>query len=334
MEKNLKIEFIDNPDFNQWLNENFPVDIEEYEFQSSEVLYNQKYDWYLDALSRYNKNPQLVLERVYKNFPNPIAHYLYEAEENYQNSHHRLDSLKSCWESIIFLIYGLIVGEARHRSFDLKNMGLNSWAKFHSDKVHDKLTIVENILDYVTKNGIPFECSVVIPIITLTDIRTLNQERNGFEHASAKTAKQQEVLYAELFPILSKILKELIGLENVKLFRYHNADIPLLPRCEIYNGNSINGKKEPIVLKKDNYFEIVDHFNAKSVFAQINGETFCVSPFIHFFQEDHETNALLCFYKKQKSGKYKFEVVSKSKDRDFEISDFEEIENKLKSLII
>jgi hypothetical protein len=95
------IKFLDNSDFNDWLNENYPVSIAEYEFNSSEVLFNQKYDCYVEALENYNKDPQLVLERIYKNFPNPIAHYLFEAEANYQNNHHRLDSLKcfSGWSS-------------------------------------------------------------------------------------------------------------------------------------------------------------------------------------------------------------------------------------------
>ncbi len=84
------IEFIDNPEFNLWLNDNFPVEIEEYEFRSSEVLYNQKYEWYIDALGRYNKDPQIVLSRIIDNFPTPIAYYIDQAENNYQNEHHRL----------------------------------------------------------------------------------------------------------------------------------------------------------------------------------------------------------------------------------------------------
>lgn len=333
MEENGKIDFMDNIEFNTWLNENFPVEIDEFSFLASEILY-QNYDLYIAALEKFNNDPGLVLERIYKKFPNPIAHYLYEAEVNYQNNHHRLDSLKSCWEAIIFLIYGLVVAEARHKLIDLKSIGLKDWTKFRSDKVHDKLTIVENILDHVTKKGIPFECAKIIPIYTLTDIRKLNQERNGFEHASAKTSKQQENLYNELFPVVTKVLGELIALEGVTLFRYHNADNPLLPRCEIFNGSSLSGRKENIVLRKDNYFEIVDHFNAGSIFAQINGEAFSLSPFIHFDQEDHETNAFICFFKKYGGGKYKFEVVSKSRNKDFDVSDFNEIETKLKALIL
>jgi hypothetical protein len=209
-----KIKFLENPEFNQWLNDNFPVEIEEYEFHSSEVLYNQKYEWYVEALERYNKDPQIVLWRIIENFPTPIAYYIDQAENNYQNEHHRLDLLKSCWEAIIFFIYGLVVAEARHRSIPLKTIGLFKWDTFRSDRVHDKLNIVENILDYVTKNAIPFECASIIPIGTLADIRKLNQERNGFEHAAAKNAQQQRELYRELFPLVTNVLNQLMGLEK------------------------------------------------------------------------------------------------------------------------
>lgn len=333
MEEADKIKFLDNPEFNDWLNDNFPVEIEEYEFHSSEVLYNQHYDGYVKALERYNQDPQIVLWRIIENFPTPIAYYIDQAENNYQNEHHRLDLLKSCWEAIIFFIYGLVVAEARHRNIPLKTIGLTSWSTFKSDRVHDKLNIVENILDYTTKNGIPFECASIIPIATLADVRKLNQERNGFEHAAAKTAMQQRELYKELFPLVRNVLNQLMGLEKVRLFRYHEAAQPLFPRCEIFNGSSLGGKKDIVTLHRDNYMEILDDFDNTTVFAQINTTAFCLAPFIHFFQEVHETNALICFFKKHNGGKYKFEVVSKSQDKEFEPADFDKFENKLKSLI-
>jgi len=334
MEEADKIKFLDNPEFNDWLNDNFPVEIEEYEFHSSEVLYNQHYEGYVDALERYNQDPQIVLWRIIENFPTPIAYYIDQAENNYQNEHHRLDLLKSCWEAIIFFIYGLVVAEARHRNIPLKTIGLTSWQTFKSDRVHDKLNIVENILDYTNKNGIPFECASIIPIATLADVRKLNQERNGFEHAAAKTAMQQRELYKELFPLVRNVLNQLMGLEKVRLFRYHEAAQPLFPRCEIFNGSSLGGKKDIVTLHRDNYMEILDDFDNTTVFAQINNTAFCLAPFIHFFQEVHETNALICFFKKHNGGKYKFEVVSKSQDKEFEPTDFDKYENKLKSLII
>lgn len=193
------IVFAANPNFNNWLEENYPVEIEEYTLSPSDVLYNMKYDWYVEALSRYATDPKVSLTRIEDNFPAPIAYYFYQARHNYQNAHHRLDLLKSCWEAIVFFLFGLVVAEARHRGIVLKTIGIK-WKTLWSDKLHDKLTITENILDHVTKNGIPFGCATLIPISTLTDIKRLNQERNGFEHASAKNIAQQQALYEVYVP--------------------------------------------------------------------------------------------------------------------------------------
>ena len=229
------IKYSDNPDFNQWLLENYSVEIEEYEFLSSEVLYKMSQDNYAEALARYVTDPKVSLTRIEEKFPAPIAYYFYQATSNFQNDHHRLDLLKSCWESIVFFLFGLVVGEARHRELDLKSLGIK-WDKYWTDKLFDKLTIVENILDYASKSGIAFGCSDIIPVSALSLIKKLNQERNGFEHASAKTSAQQQALYSELYPQLELVLRQLIKLEEVIVFRYHDAQNALYPRCEIFNG--------------------------------------------------------------------------------------------------
>jgi hypothetical protein len=327
------IDFKDNPEFNLWLEENFYVRIEEFEFPSSDVIYKMDYDKYLEALERYQTDPKVRLSRVEDKFPNPIAYYFHQATNNYQNDHHRLDLLKSCWESIVFFLYGLVVCEARHRKINLNSLGIK-WDKYWSDKLSDKLTIIENILDYTTKSGVAFGCSDIIPIATLGLIKKLNQERNGFEHASAKTTLQQQKLCNELYPQLELVLRQLIKLEDVIVFRYHEAETPLYPRCEILNGCDLNGKKEIISIQKDNYMEIVEYFNSNSIYACVNHKVFCLAPFIHFTQEAHETNAILCFYKKTKGGKYFYEVVSKSQDKEFDKKSFEVMENQLRGLVI
>ena len=332
MNEEKRIDFTNNPDFNKWLEENYSVEIEEYEFPSSGVLYKMSFEGYAEALSRYTKDPKIALRRIEEEFPAPIAYYFYQAENNYQNDHHRLDLLKSCWESIVFVLFGLVVGEARHRKLPLKDLGIK-WDKYWSDRLFDKLTIIENILDHTTKSGIQFNCSEVVPIETLMLVKKLNQERNGFAHALARTSAQQKLLYTGLYPQLETVLKRLIKLEEVTLFRYHEAETPLYPRCEIFKGSSMEGRKNIVVLQKENYVEILGHFNQCSIFAKVIDEVFCVSPFIHYFQEAHEPNALICFYKKKVSGKYLYEVVSKSQNKEFDISVFGLMEAELKNLV-
>lgn len=328
-----KSELEANPEFNQWLEDNYSVAIEQYKYPSSKVLYTMSADDYLKALERFNSDPKIEPSRIEDNFPTPIAYYFYQANNNYQNDHHRLDLLKSCWESIIFFIYGLVIGEARHRKIDLLSIGITKYDKLLSNKLFNKITITQNILDYTTKKGIEFGCSEIIPVETLSLILKLNQERNGFEHASAKTSTQQKELFQVLYPQLELVLKQLVKLEEVSVFRYHEAISQLFPRCEMFNGYSLDGWKDNITLRKENYFEIVDYFDAKAIFAKIKGVVFCLSPFIHFAQESHETNAVLCFFKQEKGAKYQFEVMGKSQDIYFEKSTFSLMETELNSLI-
>lgn len=328
-----KIELSDNPDFNRWLEENYPVEIEEFEFPSSDVLYTMSREKYTEALARYSADPKVSLSRIEDKFPTPIAYYFFQANNNYQNSHHRLDLLKSCWESVVFLLFGLVVAEGRHRKLDLKSLGIK-WEKYWSNKLSDKLIITENIVDYAKKSGIAFGCTSIIPIATLSRIRKLNQERNGFEHAAAKTTAQQKVLYDELYPQLELVLRQLIKLEEVIVFRYHDAETPLYPRCEISKGSSLTGIKDIVSIRKDNYVEIVDHFSPGSLYAKVEDEVLCLAPFIHFYQEAVETNAVLCFYKHDKGGKYHFEIVGKSQEKEFEKNAFEVLETQLRRLVV
>ena len=63
MSDEIILEFTDNPDFNDWLKENYLVEIEEYEFPSSEVLYRMSHEKYADALARYTADPKVRLSR-------------------------------------------------------------------------------------------------------------------------------------------------------------------------------------------------------------------------------------------------------------------------------
>ena len=92
-------------------------------------------------------------------------------------------------------------------------------------------------------------------------------------------------------------------------------------------------KKEIISIRKDNYMKIVDYFNPWSIYAQVDDEVFCLSPFIHFTQEAHETNAMICFFKQDKGGKYHFDVVSTSQDKEFDKDIIITMENQLKMLV-
>lgn len=339
MEEVNPIKYTDNPDFNDWLDndeENNVVSIAGYSFPPSEVLYKLNYAQYEEALKDYLNDDALLIQEIYKDYPTPIAFYLYQAEENYDSAHHRLDLLKSCWESVVFTIYGIVVGEARHRKLPLREIKVK-YKDFYTDRLAIKLTIVENILDMCKSSGHELKCGEIISIATITQLRELNKRRNEFEHSFAATADSQEVLYKELFPEMIDALRSIRDIQKVNLFRFHSAGSSILyPRCDVFNGHSLDGSKKLLAVKKEDFNVMIDYFNNTTIFAHIEeNDMFCVSPFIHFKKELHDTHPLLMFFKKDLSaGKYLYEVVSKPGTVELNEQIFKDRDDELKALIV
>jgi hypothetical protein len=330
-----EIKYTDNPDFNEWLDDNEEVIIYSLSFPPSEVLYKMNYEQYCMVLNEYLDDDQLLLQEIYQDFPTPIAYYMREAEENYDNAHHRLDLLKSAWESLIFIIFGIVVSEARHRNFNLRDVGVNL-SDYYSDKLALKLRIIENILNFSISNNLTMKCCDIIELDVITMISDLNKKRNSFAHSFAKTEEQQEELYNELFPEMIKILKKVRELQRLNLFRYHETkETPLHPRCYVFNGFSLNGAKNYLQINQDDYIKIIDYFDRKKIFAHIDNVVFCVSPFIHFKNEGTHKRPVLLFYKKKRSeGKYLFEIISHSEEIELEKIIFIDRDADLRNLVI
>jgi hypothetical protein len=323
-------------DFNEFLDNNDEnvVQVDGYTFTPSLVLYTMNYEQYIEAYENYLADDNVLIQEVSKDFPTPVAFYLAQAEENYDSAHHRLDLLKSTWESLVFIIFGIVVGEARHRKVDLKAIGVK-FSDYFTNKLNTKLKIVENILDYCDKNTIDFNCAKIISITTISKLIKLNQERNGFEHTFAKTPDQQRELYTKLRPELIKVLRDLRNMERVNLIRHHSNDDGIFyPRCDGFNGESLSGKKKTVMVTASDIAIIGAYFNRSSIFCELDGLVFCVSPFIHFNKEPADAHPSICFYKDHKHGKYVYEIVGRSEEKPFEINDFADRENELRALII
>lgn len=337
MEEEKKISYTDFPDFNEWLDndENNTVIISGFSFPPSDTLYKMNYGQYCEILEEYLADDEVLLKEVYTEFPTPIAYYLHQAEENYDSPHHRLGLLKSAWEALVFVIFGIVVSEARHRSFPLKDLGINL-KDYYSDRLAQKLSIVENILDYCYKNSFQFRCADIISLNAISIMRELNRKRNEFAHSFEKSPEQQKELYEELKPEFFKVLKEVRDLQKVNLFRYHSNGEggALFPRCDIFNGHSLNGAKKILKINRDDYMQVIDYFNNKAIFVHIGGDFFCSSPFIHFQIGQDDSHTTLLFYKQKIGQNYLFEMVSRSKQIELEKIVFEDRDNELRTLVI
>lgn len=338
MSDDKKVEYAENPDFNEWLdfNSDNRVSISGYTFPPSETLYVMNYEQYLEALHDYLRDDVNIINHAFSDFPTPIAHYIYQAEENYDNPHHRLDLLKSTWEALVFFLYGMVLGEARHKNLPLNKIRV-ALEDFYSERLAKRLTIIENIFDFCENNGYNLSCSKLFSLDIVEKLRELNQKRNEFEHSFAAQPDEQRDLYNELFPEIVASLRRLRKLNRVNVFRFHTIeDGPLTPRCDVFRGHSLDGSKKPILIPKEDYEIIYPYLTSKFIFAQIEGENvFCLSPFIHFKKESHDSHPRLTVHKKRVSGgKYLYGVIGQSNQIEISKDLFSDRDNELRRLIL
>ena len=334
-----RIEYTGNPEFNEWLDSDTEnnVTISGFTFLPSETLYKMNYDQYVLAYREYLNNDDVLIGDVYADFPTPIAFYLYQAQENYDNPHHRLDLLKSAWEALVFLLYGIVVGEARHRDVPLQKIGVDL-KDYYSDRLASRLAIIENILDFCKKTGFPLSCDALISVDAISKLRMLNQKRNEFEHSFAATPDEQTNLYNKLFPEMLSALKLLRHLDKISLFRFHSVGDggPLFPRCDVFRGHSLDGGKKILRLSEEDYRIVLLYFNPQSIFAQIEGGgLFCLSPFVHFKKEAQDSHPKLTVYKKKESeGRYKYSVIGPSISIEIDKAMFKDRDDEIRKLVL
>lgn len=211
-------------------------------------------------------------------------------------------------------------------------------SEYYSEKLAQRLTIIENILDLCSKKSYILSCSGILSIDAISKLRNLNQKRNEFEHSFAATPEQQRDLYNELFPEMMTALKLLRDLNRISLFRYHsNGDGGvLLPRCDVFRGRSLDGAKKTIQLTKDDLNIVLPYFNPRLIFAHIEGENvFCLSPFIHFKKDAQDPHPRLIVYKKKLPGsKYLYGVVGQSAQVELDKELFKDRDDELRELVL
>lgn len=339
MSEEYRMVYTDNPEFNEWLDNDSEngVTIAGYTFSPSETLYHMNYDQYVKAYTAYLEDDAILLDNVYSNFPTPISHYLYQAQENYDNAHHRLDLLKSAWEALVFFLYGVVIGEVRHRKIPLKEFGIDL-KEYYSERLSSRLTVIENILDGCQKKNYSLSCSVILSISAISKLRELNHRRNAFEHSFAATSEQQRVLYDELFSEMIAALKLLRDLDKISIFRFHSSGDGglLLPRCDVFRGHSLDGAKKTISLTKDDLDIILPYFTPQWIFAHIEGENvFCLSPFIHFKKDAQDLHPQIAVYKKKETGgMYKYGIIGQAGSIDVEKTLFKDRDDEIRKLVL
>ena len=284
----------------------------------SQILFEMDETAYQEQLIEYvNQKKEDYPQVVYDSFPAPIAYFYHQTGRAYDNEQHRLQLLRSTWESLIYVLYGLILGEVNFKIFSLTNVRVFNNEKIKqdhrgimSDKLGWKVEAMQKIIEYDQKNRKELPISSCIKINTFEVIKGLNQERNSISHISALSEQEAQERYAELYPIVTDLLFELDFLENVSLLKYVSnvGDIHKI-RFNKFEGHSLQRQNYEKTLSDSELLQLTPVLNDQILLLELDNLIFNISPFIHFHSEG--THLKLCYFKKidKSTGNYIFEII-------------------------
>lgn len=331
--------FSDNPEFNDWLDEAYPkIEIGEYSETPSVVLFEMDQQAYVNQLDAW-KSQQIeeFPEVVVTEFPAPIAHYFHQTQHGYDDANHRLQLLRTTWESVVFTLYSLAVGEVLYRGVNLSGIQVGnqslSYNRMMSDRLADKLGFVEAIIKDDFGVG-QLVMSEIVSDEVIEELRQLNRERNSIQHIAALNASQAEAHFDELLPEVKAVLYELRELRHVSFIRYRNSEAtPKDLNCRKFDGHSLAKVNYPLSLTDEQFANIGASLTANRLYAELGEDIFCVSPFAHVVDENHKT--FLCFYKKKNNvTSFQFERIGEpAGEFELDAGQFQDVRDAIEEVL-
>ncbi|MGD9973487.1 MAG: hypothetical protein AB7S77_10530 [Desulfatirhabdiaceae bacterium] len=335
--------------FNESLDEEGDVVIANILFQRSRILFELANPTYKDAFSEFLEQEFDDLKQsVFDYYPACIA-YNYRLSERGQGADdpvRKLLHLKDTWESVVFVLYALIMGEIRHRGIDLKaaqhfvslDPGGNpifahfNTSKILSDAIKQKIYNIKGILLHSKTNNLGFKFQEIDESLC-DDLLRLQDIRNDISHHTAPTREQAESELQQVSPIFREMLTKTRFLENCKILRFESFSSSC--RCETFNGHALNREYENPALTETQRLYIIG-LGQEQLFVVWDTTCFSLSPFLHFVKDATGHESYLCFYKGRKQGKYWYEPVKIRTENTFDAlqTRFETEKDAIISLVV
>lgn len=318
MSEEKELEYPDNPDFNQSVDDQISeINIYGEKFLPSYVLFELKRETYRIALTEFSESQfEELQELVFDSFPALIA-YNYRLSVRGPGANDPIKKflhLKDAWEGAINILNALALGEVRAKGINLKtanvyhsgNPNLHFMPKvIRTDELKQRLENIRAIIKFSKDNSLGLK-SEQISSSVLDYLYDLQDNRNHFSHTSTPTKEQAEEELRIVQPLVKKTLEELRFLENVNIVRFES----FVTRCrfETFKGHYLNKEYEELEVSPDKLGYVMVS-PGEVVFAQWNDEIFSLSPFLHFLNDTTGHETYLCFYKGKRDGKYWYEPV-------------------------
>nr|NJM04822.1 hypothetical protein [Desulfobacula sp.] len=294
--------------FNESLDEEGDVLIANIPFQRSRILFELANPTYKDAYNEFLEQEFDNLKQVvFDSYPACIA-YNYRLSERGQGADdpvRKLFHLKDTWESIVFVIYALIMGEVRHRGINLKAAQhfvsldpdgnprythLNT-DKILSDAIKQKIQNIKGIILHSKTNSLGFKFEEIDESLC-DDLLQLQDIRNDITHHISPTREQAEDELRQVIPIFREMLTKTRFLESCKILRFESYSSSC--KCEIFNGHSLNREYEYLTLIGTQTTYVIG-LGQEQLYVVWDAECFSLSPFLHFVKDTTGHETYLCF---------------------------------------
>lgn len=303
------MQYNDNPEFNDYLDEKYKeVQIENFSCPASLILFEMDKQAYIEAYNEYlAEQKEAFPERVMQTFPAPIAFYFEKTFHGYENNIQRLNLLRSTWESLIYILYAIAIGEIIDRRLNLSTLRIFTNARIKlngngllSDRLGCKLEIIEKILEYNSLNTSNLIIGEILSISVIGKLRELNNERNLFSHIAAIDESQAKDIYNLLVSKVIDLLFEVKKIESVLLIQYKNT-LAILTNIRFlkFDGHSLKKKNHDLTVDKNFIDKNIDNLHEYRLFFKFKGNNkiICLSPFAYGCLYNGYPHIL--FYKKQ-----------------------------------
>lgn len=268
----------------------------------------------------------IVLER----FPTPVAYNFRRFEVGSQELSQKLYFLRDTWESLVYLLYAIVVGEFRCSGGSLATTKF-TLDHLLSSGMNDKLDIIKKILKIAGANGPNLLCASFVTESVIQHLDKLNKERNDFSHSSTPSLKQiQRKIENYTNPVLS-ILQETMGLQNVRLLRYTGSGTIYTLNHQLFMGHNTDHAFATMTITAAQSSTFKPYMTANDkILAYLGDRLFSVAPFVHYVEDDSGHYTKLCFYKKRgkesdgNKGKLVYEIIGEAQPIEEDESFFQE----------
>lgn len=317
--------------FNDSLDQEGDILIASIAFQPSRILFDMDVESYKNAFEEFqNQEYEELIRGVFELYPTPIAFSfrLSEKGEGADDPIRKLLHLKDTWESIIYILYAIVLGELRSKAIDMtmatcfKTFDTNGnpvYAKFNTDAIiaesmKQRIYAMKGILLCSRNEGLGLK-SEQIQDSVLDNLLELQSIRNDLSHHSTPTREQAELELKKVTPILGALWAGLQFLEGCKLYRFDSFSTKF--RLENFNGHSLTRNFENLTLDPTKASYVLT-LGQEHVFLIWGSECYSLSPFLHVVKEAAGHESYVCFFKSKRDKKYQFEPIKVRKEVAFD----------------